>query len=148
MSEIGFYHLTRSKLDTALPALLARVLAQPGARAVIRAADEQAVAKLDDLLWQISDPPWLPHGTAKSGNADLQPIWITHNDDAPNGAKYLFLIGNTECATPEKFDRIFDLFNGADGQAVNQARTRFAAARAGGHVVTYWKQGPKGWEKN
>lgn len=146
MTEVGFYHLTRTRLDQALPALLARTLAA-GERAVIRAASAERVAALDDALWHVSEPAWLPHGTPRSGDGPLQPIWITQGDDVPNGARFLFLVDGAACAAQADFARIFDLFDGADEAAVAAARLRFAAARSAGHAVSYFRQTARGWEK-
>lgn len=146
MAEIGFYHLTRTSLDVALPKLLGRVLAT-GGRAVVKAASEERVAALDTALWLCPDPDWLPHGTRATGEADLQPIWLTTEDEAPNGARYLFLVDGAGSARLDAFERVFDLFDGRDATAVAAARQRWAAARAAGHVLTYWRQTERGWEK-
>jgi DNA polymerase IIIc chi subunit len=37
-----------------------------------------------------------PHGTASDGNADLQPVWITDNDENPNHAHVCFLVGSAK----------------------------------------------------
>lgn len=145
MTDIGFYHLTRTGADQALPALLGRTL-QAGERAVIRCAPDR-VAALDTALWICPDPDWLPHGTAATGNADLQPIWITEADDAPNRASFLFLLDGTGSANLDRYKRVFDLFDGNDEAAVAAARQRWKAAKAAGHALTYWQQGPRGWEK-
>ena len=50
MTEIGFYHLTRSKLQEALPRLLARVL-DAGGRGLILCADAERARALDAALW-------------------------------------------------------------------------------------------------
>jgi DNA polymerase III subunit chi len=145
MSEIGFYHLTRSSLTQALPQLLARTLAAKQ-RAVVLCGTDDRVAALDRALWE--DPePWLPHGTAGDGDAALQPIWLATDDAAPNGGKFLFLVDGTAGARVEAFDRVFDLFDGNDPAAVEAARERWRAAKAAGHVLAYWQQGSKGWEK-
>lgn len=146
MAEIGFYHLTRTGPDQALPQLLGRTLAS-GQRAVVICGSEERVAALDAALWLCPEPDWLPHGTARSGHADLQPIWITTADEAPNGARFLFLIDGATSARLHQFDRIFDLFDGRDPDAVAAARQRWTAAKAAGHTLTYWQQGPRGWEK-
>jgi DNA polymerase-3 subunit chi len=146
MAEIGFYHLTRTGVDQALPALLGRTLAA-GQRAVVRCGSEERVAALDAALWLCRDPDWLPHGTRQSNEADLQPIWLTTEEDAPNQARFLFLIDGTDVARLEAFDRIFDLFDGGDATAVAAARARWTARKAGGHVLTYWHQGDRGWER-
>jgi len=146
MAEIGFYHLLRAGPDQALPQLLGRTLAA-GQRAVVRLASPERVAALDAALWLCPDPDWLPHGTAESGDAALQPIWLTTEDEAPNGARFLFLIDGATSARLDEFDRVFDLFDGNDPEAVAAARTRWTAAKAAGHTLTYWQQGARGWEK-
>jgi DNA polymerase-3 subunit chi len=146
LAEIGFYHLTRTGPDAALPRLLGRTLAA-GQRAVVICGSEERVAALDTSLWLCPDPDWLPHGTRLSGHADLQPIWLTTEDEAPNGARYLFLIDGATSARLDAFERVFDLFDGSDAESVAAARLRWTAAKAAGHVVTSGQQGPRGWEK-
>lgn len=150
MTEIGFYHLTRSSTDQALPPLLGRTLAA-GQRAVVRCGVPERVDALDAALWACAEPDWLPHGTERTGHAELQPIWLTARDippeGAPNRARYLFLIDGAESTALAAFDRVFDLFDGRDEAALLAARRRWAAAKAAGHELTYWQQGEKGWAK-
>lgn len=146
MSEIGFYHLTRSTLEQALPLLLGRTLAA-GERAVVVCREPARVAALDQALWECAEPNWLPHGTAADGDAELQPIWLATDDAAPNGARFLFLVDGASSARLDAFARVFDLFDGNDEAAVQAARGRWSAAKAGGHALSYWQQGPKGWAK-
>jgi DNA polymerase-3 subunit chi len=146
MAEIGFYHLLRTGPDQALPQLLGRTLAI-GQRAAVVCGSEERVAALDAALWLCPDPDWLPHGTAASGDADLQPIWLATDDAAPNGARFLFLLDNASSARLAAFDRVFDLFDGRDEAAVAAARRRWAAAKAEGHTLTYWQQTARGWER-
>jgi len=140
--QIGFYHLTRTGPEQALPALLGRTLAA-GKRAVVQCAPER-VAVLDEALWLCTDPDWLPH--AASGDASVQPIWITAADEAPNGASFLFLLDGA-AGTLTRYERVFDLFDGKNEAAVAAARTRWRAAKEAGHELTYWQQGARGWEK-
>ena len=146
MAEIGFYHLTRTGADQALLPLLGRTL-QAGHRAVVLLGSPDRVAALDAALWASTDPDWLPHGTPATGDPDMQPIWLTHQDDAPNGAKFAFLLDGRDTVSLAVFTRVFDLFDGLDGEAVAAARRRWSAAKAAGHALTYWQQGAKGWEK-
>ncbi|MBW4093884.1 MAG: DNA polymerase III subunit chi [Proteobacteria bacterium] len=146
MAEIGFYHLTRTPLAQALPRLLGRSLAA-GERAVVRCAAPAQVAALDAALWDCAEPDWLPHGTAADGDAELQPVWLTAIDEVPNGARFLFLVDGAEAADLAPYARVFDLFDGGDPAAVAAARQRWLAARAGGHTLSYWQQGARGWEK-
>ena len=144
MTQVGFYHLTRTTPDAALPELLGRTLAA-GQRAVVRCGSEVRVAQLDRALWAAAKPDWLPHGTAKTGYAALQPIWLTADADVPNGARYLFLLDGVDWSG--KWDRVFELFDGVDAGSVASARQRWAAAKAAGHELTYWRQGERGWQK-
>lgn len=146
MTQIGFYHLTRTGLDRALPQLLGRTLAA-GQRALVLCPDAPAVKALDKALWESADPFWLPHGTEADGDADLQPIWLDVTDQAPNGARYLFLVLGAGSQRLGAFDRAFDLFDGNDPAAVEAARERWKATKAAGHELTYWQQGAKGWER-
>ncbi len=146
MPEIGFYHLTRTTVDQALPALLGRTLAARQ-RAVILCAEQARADALSKVLWDCKDPDWLPNATASSklSSAD-QPIWLTDREERPNDARFLFLLDGRTAALPDWL-RIFDLFDGQDPAAVTAARTRWTAAKAAGHALTYWKQTDRGWSK-
>jgi DNA polymerase-3 subunit chi len=145
MPDIGFYHLTRTDVSAALPALLGRTLAA-GERALILCADPARVAALDDSLWLSQNPDWLPHGTSATPHPEWQPIFITPVEINPAGAKFLFLIDGPT-ANLTAYTRVFDLFDGNNEAAVTAARTRWKAAKEAGHGITYWKQGATGWEK-
>jgi DNA polymerase III subunit chi len=146
VTEIGFYHLTRTGPDQALPALLGRTLAA-GERAVVLCGSADRVAALDRTLWDCKEPDWLPHGTARTGHAELQPIWLTVEEERPNSARFLFLLDGRAAADPGVWGRVFDLFDGGDPAAVEAARQRWTAAKAGGHAPTYWRQGDRGWTR-
>ncbi len=146
VTEVGFYHLTRTGPDQALPALLGRTLAA-GERAVVRLRDDTRVVALDEALWASQDPDWLPHGTARTGHAALQPIWLTATEENPNGARFLFVLDDLSCADLLSWARVFDLFDGQDEAAVAAARRRWTAAKALGAGLAYWQQGERGWVK-
>jgi DNA polymerase-3 subunit chi len=144
--ETGFYHLTRTGVAEALARLLGRTL-QSGQRALVLCPDAARLKALDTALWACPEPPWLPHGTAADGDADLQPVWLSTEPEAANGARFLFLVDGADTDRRDGFDRVFDLFDGTDAEKVAAARDRWRAAKDAGHALTYWKQGPKGWEK-
>jgi DNA polymerase-3 subunit chi len=146
MAEVGFYHLTRSSAEQALPQLLGRTLAA-GERALVLCGSAERVAALDNALWLCAEPDWLPHGTKAMGHPELQPIWITDHTENPNGAKFLFLVDGAGMPDMTAFGRIFDLFDGNSEDQVVAARTRYTAARTAGHALTYWQQTARGWEK-
>ncbi|NHO33362.1 DNA polymerase III subunit chi [Acetobacter fallax] len=146
MAEIGFYHLTRTGAHDALPVLLGRTL-DTGKRAVIRCGTPGDARALDDALWKVSDPVWLPHAATGGKYPERQPIWITAGDDVPNGATFLFMLGATDAPPVDPFERVFDLFDGRDESAVAAARLRWTALKARGHTLAYWRQEAKGWTR-
>jgi len=152
MTEALFYHLERRSLDDVLPGLLERTL-ERGWRAVVRAGTAERAAALDTHLWTYSEQTFLPHGTADIGFLESQPIFITTEEENPNGAQVLFLVGGalpSDWAAPalKKLDRIVLLFDGRDAEAVASAREAWKAAKSADYDATYWKQTPAGkWEK-
>jgi DNA polymerase-3 subunit chi len=143
MTEIGFYHLTRSTLAQALPQLLVRTLAA-GQRALVL-GPAGALDALSAALW--AQPAWLPHGTAADGDADLQPIWLTPEPEPLNGARFLFMVEGADTDRLGDFDRVFDVFDGNDPDAVAAARVRWKVAKEARHSLAYWQQTETSWQK-
>ena len=151
MADVGFYHLTRSTAEQALPKLLGRTL-ELGKRALVRVRDEARAAEIDEALWRAAEPVWLPHGTGKLGHPGMQPIWIEGTPvgdaaEAVNGASFVFLLDGVELEATASFERVFDLFDGNDEAAVVAARGRWSRLKLAGHALSYWKQGGQGWQK-
>lgn len=144
MAEVGFYHLTRSSLQEALPRLLLRTL-DAGQRALVLAPSAEALQRVSAALWE--QPEWLPHGSEADGDPDLQPIWLSDRAEAANGARYLFLTQGARTDRLDGFDRVFDLFDGSDPEAVVAARLRWKAGKDAGHILVYWQQTDRGWQK-
>ena len=146
MTEVGFYHLRSTSLERALPRLLERAVAE-GHRVVVMAGSPERVQHLDDLLWTYSEETFLPHGAAKHGHAERQPIWLTTEDENPNDASMLVLVDGARSAVVERYARCCDMFDGNDEAAVASARERWRAAKAAGHRLVYWEQVEGRWEK-
>ncbi len=143
LAEIGFYHLVRTGVVDALPPLLGKTLAA-GQRALVCAHDRELLEALDNRLWLCENPDWLPHGMAGGAFAADQPILLSCSDSAENGARFLFLLDGME-VDAQRFERVFDLFDGKDEQAVSAARMRWSRAKSSGHSLIYWQQGERGW---
>lgn len=146
MTEIRFYHLRTTPLERALPQLLEKILAR-GDRAVVMASSPERVAALDDALWTYDDRSFLPHGTAREGFPEDQPIWITVQPENPNSAKVLVLADGA-VADVVGWSMVLEIFDGNSDDAVAAARERWKAHKTAGHELTYWKQDDQGkWEK-
>jgi DNA polymerase-3 subunit chi len=143
MTEIGFYHLTRSTLGEALPRLLERALAA-GHRILVKAPNPAEVERLNKLLWTYGEASFLPHGSSEDGWEAEQPIYLTAGDETPNGADLGCQCGGAELTSTGSFKRILDLFDGADEDAVAAARDRWRRYKAAGHTLKYWQQNPNG----
>ncbi len=147
MAEIAFYHLTRSPLERALPKLLEKTLAA-GKRAVVMAGSAERVEHLNAALWSYDSASWLPHGSAKDGRPDDQPVWLTEMDENPSEAQFLFLTDGASCANLGAYERCFELFDGTREDSVQTARERWKAYKDAGHTLTYWQQTENGgWQK-
>jgi DNA polymerase-3 subunit chi len=147
MTDIGFYHLQRWPLEKALPRLLEMALDRD-MRAVVIAGSEERVEALNTVLWTYRDDSFLPHGSARDGNSEAQPIWLTVEDENPNDATYLVLTDGADSRQLDRYDRCAFLFDGTDEEALAAARRRWQAYKSAGHKLTYNQQTESGgWEK-
>jgi len=147
VTEVLFYHLERQPLERVLPQLIGKTLDR-GWRAVIQAGSEERVEALSAALWVTGEESFLPHGTARDGSADLQPVWITESDDNPNAANVRFLVDGARAGNVTVFERVVFLFDGRDAEAVQNARDAWKDFLREGHTVTYWREDAQGrWQK-
>lgn len=145
MTEIRFYHLTRTSLEQALPEMLEKTL-ERGLRAVVMTGSAERVEALTQQLWLHPANGFLPHGNAKDGNPDAQPVWLTASEENPNAAQYLFLTDGATATDLSSYQRVCELFDGNDETAVAAARARWKTYKADGHEISYWQQGERGWQ--
>lgn len=114
---------------------------------LVRAGSTERVEHLNQALWTYDDASFLPHGSARDGNADRQPIFLSASEGNPNAATMLVLVDGAQGAALENYKRVCDMFDGNDEAAVEEARQRWRAAKAAGHTLTYWEQTQSGWVK-
>lgn len=145
MTEIRFYHLERSTLETALPALLSKAIQQ--GNIIIQSTTSQNVEALNAHLWTYSANSFLPHGSKKDGQAENQPIWLTDSEENPNNANILILTHGATNETIKDYKLCCEMFNGNDQNALTEARARWKQYKDQGFDLTYWQQGQNGWEK-
>ncbi len=147
MTEVRFYHLRTKTPDRALPEILGKVLEQ-GRRAVVRTVDEKEAERLNEYLWTFDPESFLPHGTAKDGAAEDQPVWLTHTDENPNSADTLIVTGGASAGHVGDFRLCCEMLDGHDEAALKESRARWQSYREKGYNVTYWQQTDKGgWEQ-
>lgn len=146
MRDIAYYQISRSTAEQVLARLLDRTL-KARQRAVVVCADAEKLEALDQALWTVTDPQWLPHGTAATGHASLQPIWLSLETTSVNAARYLFLVDVQAPAIFHGYERVFDVFNGTSETALAHARERWRKSVEAENTQTYWREGLHGWER-
>lgn len=147
MAEISFYQLKRQPVERALFTLLGKVLEQ-GGRAVVRLGSGEEAESLDTALWTIDPNSFLPHTTEKTKYPDRQPVLLTTGTDAPNGARFVFVVPGGATEGLENFQRAFVLFAGEREAQVKRARETWKTFKEKGAELTYWTQQENGaWKK-
>nr|WP_323776729.1 DNA polymerase III subunit chi [Amylibacter sp.] len=148
MAEVYFYHLTRSRLDQALPDLLEKVRAKPW-RALVRGRAIEKLKQLDTALWQYKEDSFLAHGLI-GGNHDAdQPILLTNQLDNANNAEILLLTDGAK-TTPQEvalYTRVCLMFDGNTETELTAARTDWKALTDAGVPAQYWAQEDGRWTK-
>tara|TARA_A100001037_G_scaffold167555_1_gene150638 strand:+ start:345 stop:797 length:453 start_codon:yes stop_codon:yes gene_type:complete len=147
MTEIAFYHLTKTPLPDALLRLLEKILAS-GKCVIVRTSSSERLEFLNSALWTTDAASFLPHGSDQEGNGARQPIWLTTDSANPNDAEVLILTEGADGDAYQDYERCLEIFDGNDDESVVAARERWKNYSDLGLSLTYWKQKENGhWEK-
>lgn len=147
MTDIRFYHMITKRLEQALPELLAKAITLHP-RIVVKAGSRERIEAIDSLLWTYDPAGFLPHGYIRDGSEADQPVWLTTEEDNPNGAQMLVLADGATSARVGDYALCCELFDGNDEEAVTAARARWSDYKAAGHELTYFQQDDQGrWVK-
>ena len=153
MTEVRFYHLQRARLESVLPVILERCH-QRGERVLVLAGSAERVEALAAHLWAYKPGSFLPHGTARDGEAALQPVFLAPAEadgrpaENPNGASVLILSDGAQHPGVGEFRLACELFDGHEEAAVPAAREQWRRYRAAGHTVVNFQQDDGGkWQE-
>lgn len=147
MTDVQFYHLTSTPLERVLPKLLEKSL-QSGFKVLVKLATEEKAELLNTLLWTYNPDSFLAHGTAKDGNAALQPVYLTAAAENPNQASLFIVTDGSEIEAVPELKRVLDIVDANDETAVKDAERRMAQYRKEGLNVSCVRQTISGgWEK-
>ncbi len=147
MTTIQFYHLLTTPLERALPKLLEKAVAG-GFKTLLVADSEEYIDHLNEVLWTYDPSSFLPHGSTKEPNPQAQPILLSSSLEPLNEAKLLVVVNGAVPDPSAPFERIIDIFDGNNQQALESARTRWSTYKKGGHDMAYLRQTQSGgWEK-
>lgn len=119
--RIDFYNLQDPDLATPL-AMLAHKTVGLGQKLLILAPADSHAA-ISERLWSLRPDSFLAHAIDEQDGHEHAKIWLT-SDVAANqiGARFLALTAGLEPPEIEKFERVFNLFNGTSETAVAAAR--------------------------
>lgn len=127
-----------------LPAVVERVVAK-GDRLLI-VADEGRLPALDRLLWEYRRDSFLPHACSGDRNDAVQPVLLSTEPVAANGARNIALADGVWRDAALDFDRAFYFFD--EERIVEARQTWKALADRQGGERRYWKQSETGgWEQ-
>ena len=144
---VRFYQLATMPLETALLGILGKAWDR-GLRVCLLTKDAHQAQRLDDLLWVNPPHHFLPHGLWNGPDPALQPVLISLEPDARNGATLLVLATPLLVPDPMAFDLIVDFVRGGDPVVVTASRDRYRHYRALGCQMEYWIQTPQGgWKR-
>lgn len=147
MTQVQFYHLTATPIERALPKLLEKALVN-GQRVLVVESAPEKLDYFNQMLWTYSTNTFLPHGAAADGNPEAQPIFLSPTPEAKNGAKTALITDSSLVADTAAFERIIDLFNGNDPDALAHAKERQKHYMNSGMAVSYLRQNESGgWEE-
>jgi len=146
MGMILFYHLTRSTEEQTLRTILARALGQDW-RVMIRGTQIAALRRLDARLWQHPADSFLPHAVEGGADGD-QPVLLGLGPIG-NAARGVILIEGAVVSEAEvqALDRVWIVFDGADPDRLNAARSQWKHLTGAGLAAQYWSEESGKWEK-
>ncbi|AMO71304.1 DNA polymerase III subunit chi [Sphingorhabdus sp. M41] len=140
--RVDFYHLTRDPAVKLVPMLASKSL-DVGKRLLLLSQDEGRRSALSDALWSTDPASFLAHDLAGSEGQAEQPILISDQCEALNGAQYIILSDGSWREEALNFERAFFLFT---ADQIDHARTVWRDL-ANREAVTprYWKQDGGRW---
>ncbi|MEE9426654.1 MAG: DNA polymerase III subunit chi [Paracoccaceae bacterium] len=146
MGAVYFYHLTRSPLEVTLPMLLSKAR-EAGWLVHIRGVSAERMGWLNDKLWLGQDETFLAHGLAGGEYDAKQPILLSCEEKAANGANCLMTVDGADVTTEEveSMQRVCVLFDGNDASALELARGQWKTLSDAGCVAQYWSQENGKW---
>lgn len=142
--RIDFYQVSRDPVPE-IVALLARNTLKAGERLLVVAEDEAMRQDISQALWRASPgESFLANGEAREAHADRQPILLSSDLTATNGAQFVVL-ADGQWREPEGFARVFLVFDAATLDAA-RACWRMLGEREGVER-NFWKQDGGRWTR-
>jgi DNA polymerase-3 subunit chi len=117
--KLDFWQVTDDPIEKVVALIARRVLGE-GERLLVVAAQADQRAAIARELWQAGPESFLANGEADAPGAERQPILLSADCAAPNGAGHLIL-ADGEFRPSEGFARVILLFKPEDAPAARAA---------------------------
>ena len=117
--KLDFWQVTDDPVEKVVTLIAKRVIGE-GARLLVVSADSDQRAAISRALWQAGPDSFLANGEADAPGADMQPILLSDDIAAANGASHLILADGT-FREADSFARVFLLFRSDGAPAARQA---------------------------
>ena len=114
--QLDFWQLSRDPLERVV-ALIAERTCEAGEKLLVVANDAEQRAAMGRVRWDSRPEAFLANGDAAARHAARQPILLSAECRAPNGARYVVLADGDWRADAEEFERVFLLFGEAGAPA-------------------------------
>ncbi|MEO5597559.1 MAG: DNA polymerase III subunit chi [Novosphingobium sp.] len=138
--RVDFYQISNDPAE-AVVALIARNTLKAGKRLLVVAREPARLERISEALWARGDS-FLANGRAGAGHDERQPVLLSDNLEAANGASFLAL-ADGQWRDPDGFERVFLVF---DNSTIDDARGvwRDLGTREGTERH-FWKQDGGRW---
>lgn len=141
--KLDFWQYTDDPVEKVVALIAKRVLGED-ARVLVVSADSDQRAAVSRALWQAGPESFLANGEADAPGAEAQPILLSAEIDALNGASHLILADGL-FRDADAFERVFLLFPPDSAPAARQAwRAQDGRARV---KRAYYEQQDGRWVK-
>ncbi|MXP42678.1 DNA polymerase III subunit chi [Altererythrobacter soli] len=124
MERVGFYLTGAQPVERVLP-LIARAAKKQDQRMLVVAGDEDLLGRLDKALWEQCPEDFLAHGRADAPHAERQPVLLSQECSAANGAALVALADGRWRDEAEQFARALLFFDESGRDSARTVWRRF-----------------------
>ena len=108
--KIDFWQLSRDPVERVVAMIAQRVI-ESGERLLVVADNSERLDKVAETLWDTSPEAFLANGKADGAHSERQPILLSSDCAAPNGANHVIFADGKWREEASNFDRSFLLFD-------------------------------------
>ena len=142
--RVDFYQLTRDPVEAVLP-LIARNTLAAGQRLLVVSADPAQLTRIGEGLWTRIPDSFLAHGLAGGEHDTRQPVLLSAEVAATNGARFVAFADGQWREAGDSFERAFLLFNHS---TIEAARNLWRAlSTREGMERHFWRQEGGKWKE-